>query len=161
MNLIRDLIRESRVLDLGPLPAPRLESGATLHQALQLLSRGRRGAVVVVDKLQPAGIFTERDVLSRLRGSLLVSRKDRKRTPLRSVMSSPVVACRRQTPLIEAIETMSRLAHRHLVVTDRHGDLRGLLTTNDLIQFLTDQFPEDTVNLPPHLHQKYGHAEGA
>ena len=51
--------------------------------------------------------------------------------------------------------------YRHLVVIDRAGQLRGLLTTSDIIQFLTDQFPEDTVNLPPRLHQQYRSPEGA
>lgn len=149
------------MLDLGPLPAPRLEPKATVHQTLQFLARGRRGAVVVVDGLRPVGIFTERDVLYRLRGGLLVSRQKRKTTQLRDVMSSPVSTIRRQATLYEAIETMDRMAHRHLVVIDRDGNLRGLLTTNDLIHYLTDQFPEDTVNLPPRLHQSYDSAEGA
>ena len=162
MKLIRDLIRESLVLDLGPLPAPRLAPGATVRQTLQILSRGRRGAVVAVDdELVPVGIFTERDVLYRLRGGLLASKEELNKTALREVMSQPPVTIRRQATLLEAIGTMDRLAHRHLVVVDKRGSLRGLLTTNDLIQFLTDQFPEDTVNLPPHLHQRYGSAEGA
>ena len=44
---------------------------------------------------------------------------------------------------------------------DREGDLKGLLTSNDLIQYLTDQFPEETVNLPPRLRQRYRSPEGA
>ena len=47
------------------------------------------------------------------------------------------------------------------VVVDRAGQLRGLLTTSDIIQFLTDQFPEDTVNLPPRLRQQYRSPGGA
>ena len=107
------------------------------------------------------GIFTERDVLYRLRGGLLKSKERRKGTALREVMSSPAVTVHRQASLLEAIETMDELAHRHLVVVDRDGNLRGLLTSNDLIHYLTDQFPEDTVNLPPRLHQEYGRPEGA
>ena len=162
LKLIHDLIRESRVLDLGPLPAPRLAPGAAVQQVLQILARGRRGAVVAVDEeLVPVGIFTERDVIYRLRGGPKARTEERRKTALRDVMSEPPVTIRRQATLLEAIETMDRLAHRHLVVVDRDGRLRGLLTTNDLIQFLTDQFPEDTVNLPPRLHQRYDSAEGA
>ena len=161
MKLIRELIRESRILDLGPLPAPSLSSASTVHQALQLLSRSRRGAVVALDDSQPVGIFTERDVLYRLRGGLLSSKDQLKKTPLRDVYSAPVATIRRQATLLEAIQKMDRLAHRHLVAVDRDGNLRGLLTTNDLVQYLTDQFPEETVNLPPRLHQRYTTAEGA
>ncbi len=51
--------------------------------------------------------------------------------------------------------------YRHLVVVDRDGELKGLLTSNDLVQYLTDQFPEETVNLPPRLRQQYLSPEGA
>jgi CBS domain-containing protein len=76
-------------------------------------------------------------------------------------MSTPPVTVSRSTTLSEALETMDRLQHRHLVVVNRQGELKGMLTTNDIVQFLTDQFPEDTVNLPPRLRQQYRSVEGA
>ena len=79
MSTIKELIQESRVLDLGPLPAPRLAPNVTVHQALQFLGRGRRGALVAVDGLRPVGIFTERDLVYRLPEGLLTSKDARKR----------------------------------------------------------------------------------
>ena len=81
MNRVRDLIRQSRVLDLGPLPAPRLEPSVTVHQALPFLVRGRRGAIVIVEGTRPVGIFTERDVLYRLPGGMFTSPEERCRLP--------------------------------------------------------------------------------
>ena len=60
------VLQQSALLDLGPLPAPRLTPVATVQQALQFLVRGRRGAIVVVEGLRPVGIFTERDVVYRI-----------------------------------------------------------------------------------------------
>jgi len=161
MNAVSDIIRQSRVLDLGPLPAPRLAANATVQQALQFLVRGRRGAIVIVDGLRPLGILTERDVLNRLPESLFTSRDERRRTPVREIMSQPPETVGRGASLSDALETMDRRRHRHLVVVDRGGDLRGLLTTTDIVQFLTDQYPEETVNLPPRLRQEYRSSEGA
>ena len=48
-----------------------------------------------------------------------------------------------------------------MVVVDREGSLKGLLTTNDLVEFVTERFPEDTVNLPPRLRQQYRSVGGA
>ncbi len=160
VNTLRDVIADNRVLDLGPLPAPRLAPNATAHQALQFLVRGRRGAIVVVDGLRPVGIFTERDVLYRLPAGGL-RRESREMTPLSEVMSRPPVTIERNASLRSAIETMVEHGYRHLVVVDRAGELKGLLTSNDLVQYLTDQFPEETVNLPPRLHQQYRSPEGA
>ncbi len=159
--LLHDLIRDSRVLELGPLPAPRLPPEATLHQALQFLVRGRRGAIVVVDpELRPIGILTERDVLHRS-GSDDLTRERRRKIRLEAVMSKPPVCIERRATLHQAIETMNRNRHRHLVVVDGEGRLRGLLTTNDLTQFLTDQYPQQVINLPPRLHQQFRRPDGA
>ena len=126
---------------------------------MQQLSRGRRGAVVAAKGLEPVGIFTERDMLYRV--GELVAPDVVNHTKLRDVMSQPPVCVRRQTSLHEAIETMDGNGIRHLVVVDRHGDLRGLLNTNDLVQFVVDQFPEEVMNLPPRLHQVYRSQGGA
>ena len=161
MSAVRELISETRVMDLGLLPAPRLAANSTVHQALQFLVRGRRGAIVVVDGTRPIGIFTERDVVYRLQGGLFSSREERTRVPIRDVMSQPPATVRRQASLQEAIEKMAHGKYRHLVIVDGSGDLKGLLTTNDIVQFLTDQFPEDAINLPPRLRQQYTSPEGA
>jgi len=161
VKTLHDALEQSRVLDLGPLPAPRLAPNATVHQALPFLVRARRGAVVVVEGLRPVGIFTERDVLRVLADPAVGSADTRQRTALRDVMTHPIRTVRRQESLTQAVEAMVHAHCRHLVVVDRHGDLKGLLTTGDLVQFLTDHFPDETVNLPPRLHQQYRRPEGA
>lgn len=160
MTSLKELLRESTVADVGPVPAPRLAADATLNQAIQTIARVRRGALVVVNGTRPAGIFTERDVLYRLRPEHFTSAEERNRTLLGEVMSSPVVTIQRKQNLVEAVGQMDALQHRHLVVVDRHGDLLGLLTSTDIIHYLTDHFPEDIVNLPPHLHQRYLRPDG-
>jgi CBS domain-containing protein len=161
VQAIADLIRSTTVLELGPLPAPRLPRTATVAQGLQHLVRARRGAVVIVDGMQPVGIFTERDVLVRLADGDLGARGPTGQRPLAELMSEPVVTVRRQSTLQDTIALMHRARHRHLVVVDRHGELRGLLTSSDLVQYLADLFPEDVVNLPPRLHQRLDRPHGA
>jgi CBS domain-containing protein len=117
--------------------------------------------VVVVDtRLEPLGIFTERDVLRRCESEAF-GPEARRRTPIQEAMSRPPLTIRRQATLLDAIVAMDERRHRHLVVVDRHGLLRGLLTTNDIVQFLADRFPEGVLNLPPRLHQQYRGREGA
>jgi CBS domain-containing protein len=160
VKAIRDLVRQTRVADLGSLPAPQLPPTATVLEALELLVRGRRGAIVVTEGSRAAGIFTERDVLVRIGEGLFTSAEARTRTPLRGVMSRPPITVGGQAALAEAIEIMVGRHCRHLVVVNRHGDLTGLVTTGDIVQFLTDQFPEETLNLPPRLRQQFRRREG-
>lgn len=160
MEQIRDLIRSSTVLELGPLPAPRLAASATEAQVLKHLVRSRRGAVVAVDGMTPVGIYTERDVLYRLASDRIPVR-DGDGKLFSEVMSQPVVTIRRQATLHDALALMHRARHRHLVVVDKAGELRGLLTSSDVVQYIADQFPEDVVNLPPRLHQQLVRVDGA
>ena len=151
---------ETPILDLGPLPAPRLAPEATVHQACQMLTRSRRGGLVLVDGDKPVGILTERDILYRLSDELLTSPAARKRTSLGELMTRSPVTVRRQATLEEAVRLMVESRCRHLVVVDKHGKLRGLLSTPDIVQYLTDHFPEQTINLPPRLRQQFSRPEG-
>ena len=158
---LAELLRDTPVLEMGPLPAPRLAITATVHQALQMLVRGRRGAVVLIDGQRPVGVFTERDVVTRLSEDLLQNSEQRRITPVREVMSFPPVTVRRQQSLAEAIGIMVERRFRHLVLVDREENLRGLMTNADIVQFVTDLFPEEVVNLPPRLRQRFFTPEGA
>ena len=162
VSTLRDAVKGTRILDLGPLPAPSLPVNATAQQALQQLVRSRRGAVVITDEDDRAvGVLSERDVLYGLCTPELATSASRRRLAIRDIMSSPATTIRQQATLQVALDTMSRMGYRNLVVVDRHQTVRGLLTSNDVMQFLSDQFPEQTVNLPPHLHQSYSQPEGA
>ncbi len=160
MSTLRESIRGTRILDLGPLPAPDLPPKATVQQALQQLVRSRRGAIVISENGKPRGVLTERDVLYGQSDARLRNSSGRQRVLVEEVMSQPAVTVRRQATLDVAIDVMARRKHRHVVVVDRHGDLVGLLSANDLMQFVADQVPEETLNLPPRLHQVFKQAEG-
>jgi CBS domain-containing protein len=114
----------------------------------------------LLDGAVPRGVFTERD-LAHLLADGFVFRGTQRHLPLREVMSRAPVTARRGNSLAEALDKMSTAGVRHLVVVDDKGELRGLLTIADVLQFVLDQFPEETVNLPPRLRQQYHRREGA
>ena len=135
MKTLRDLASETRVLDLGPLPAPRLAPTATVHQALQMMVRARRGAVVVAEGQKPVGIFTERDIVVRPIEEL-TSREHRSRTLLRSVMSTPPETVRRlcltwgvHPCLVEPIENTDQLSE----MSKREALRTGLAKAGDRV----------------------------
>jgi CBS domain-containing protein len=125
-----------------------------------MLTRGRRGAVVIVEGRRPVGILSERDVLYRFSEKLLNSSAARRMTSLRELMTDSPLTVRRQVMLEGAVALMAEHECRHLVVVDGKGELRGLLTTPDIVQYVTDHFPEATINLPPRLRQRFRRPEG-
>ncbi len=95
-----------------------LGSGATVGEALGLLSKRAHGAVIVVDDDdRPSGVVTEGDCLS-------VDRF----TQLREVMSREVVTLPDTVAPQKAFETLHSRGHRLAPVVDADGRLIGALT---------------------------------
>jgi CBS domain-containing protein len=158
---LREILQEARIQELGPRPAPLLPPDGSLAEAVRAIVCGRRGGVVLVEAGRPVGIFTERDIVERLRGTIPSGGPGGSVPAVRTFMSEKLATARRDTSLIEAIRTMVARGCRHLVVVDEAGGLLGLVTTGDIVQFLTDHFPEETLNLPPRLRQSFREPEGA
>ncbi len=161
MNVIARILQETTISQMGPLPAPSLPGDATLRQAIELLVRGHRGGVVFVDgENNPVGILSERDVLRRVPENILGDPAEQEKVPARDFMTRDPVTVPRTDSLFRAVELMNEHGYRRLVIRDDEGKLAGLLATRDVIQFLTDQFPDETVNLPPRLRQEFRTPEG-
>lgn len=116
----------STVMSRGVLSLP---PEAVLADALDLMRGQEESCVVVTDGLRPVGIITERDVVR-----LYHQNPDQGDVPLERVMTSPVVSVPLDASLSDVADRMSRTRSRHLVVTDPHGGLAGLITEHDLTQ---------------------------
>ena len=123
-------IKGARVFAIGPQ--------ATAMEATQLMNRHKIGALVVTRRQSDlgelrecdrvAGMFTERDVLTRLVGERL----DPDRTPVEAVMTADVVFARPETDLEDVAVLMREKRIRHLPVCDEEGALLGLISIGDL-----------------------------
>jgi CBS domain-containing protein len=96
--------------------------------AAKLMNQMRIGGVIVVEDDDIVGIFTERDVLRRV----VAERLDPATTPLREVMTSPVITCKPGAPLEEVRALITDKRVRHLTVVDEDG-LCGIVTSGDLL----------------------------
>jgi len=105
---------------------------ATVLEAVRRMNQDRIGAVLVRDGEQVAGIFTERDVLTRVVDRGL----DPATTPVGEVMTSSLVTVGPRTTVEEAMAVVSEKRCRHLPVMD--GDrLVGLVSIGDLTRWVT------------------------
>ncbi|MCS7294520.1 MAG: CBS domain-containing protein [Chloroflexota bacterium] len=125
-GLVRDVLADKgrEVFAVGPR--------TTVRQAVQRMNEHGIGAVLVLEGERPIGIFTERDVLRRV----VDAGRDPDTTLVQEVMSSPVVTVRPDTPVREAMETITTLRHRHLPVVDG-GKVVGLVSIGDLLRWVT------------------------
>ncbi len=125
--------------------------GATVHEAVKTMTDRHIGALVVVQDGVPVGMFTERDVLTKI----VLACRDPRQCKVEEVMSTDVVFVTPETPIREAMAIMTTRRHRHLPVMEGKI-LAGLISIGDctrwvsrdqdftikhLIHYISDRYP--------------------
>ncbi len=105
---------------------------ATVQQAVREMNEKGIGALLVVDYDLPVGIFTERDVLSRVVGGGL----DPGSTTLDAVMTRDLIVVEPTTSVEQAMAIMTMKRFRHLPVVDG-GHVVGLVSIGDLTRWVS------------------------
>jgi CBS domain-containing protein len=114
----------------------RISGDATVFEAVKAMVEANVGAILVTgaDPDQIQGIFTERDYLRRI---AVEGRTDRD-TPVREVMSSPVIAVDPDTSVEEAMALFTDRRIRHAPVVD-DDVLVGMISIGDLVRMQSAQ----------------------
>ena len=143
----------SKLEDVANTPVGRLVARTTarvdvndpMWKVLQVMDEARRGAAVVEEEGRLVGIFTERDVMTRLEHSDL----DWLHVKVADVMTPHPMVIHIDDSVAEAIRRLHEGRRRHLPVVDGTGKAQSLLSIRDLLMYIAQRFPEDFVNLPP------------
>jgi CBS domain-containing protein len=104
--------------------------GATALAAVEAMNVHRVGAVLIESDGETVGIFTERDVLTRV----VARRRDPASTPVSEVMTREVAAVGPTVSVRDAMAIMTERRCRHLPVVDG-GRLIGLISAGDLARW--------------------------
>ncbi len=97
-------------------------------EAAREMNAHRIGALVVTEGEKVQGIFTERDIMTRVVSLQL----DPAETKVEQVMTCPVACCRPDTTLSEVRQVMSTKRIRHIPVVENNR-LVGIITTGDVM----------------------------
>ena len=108
-------------------------STVTVAEAVQEMNRHKIGAILVMNDANLVGIFTERDVLTRVvAGSL-----DPKTTPITAVMSANVLTIAPTATVQQVMDIFAERRCRHLPVIE-DGQLRGLISIGDVSRWVAN-----------------------
>jgi CBS domain-containing protein len=124
----------SHILDEKGHEVLGIDADASVLDAVRRMVDANVGALLVMEGGRVAGIFTERDYLRRV----ALERRDDEQTPVRAVMSSPLVVVNPDTPVDEcmAIMTDRRIRHTPVVV---ESDVVGMISIGDLVKHRSEQ----------------------
>ncbi|MCI0422228.1 MAG: CBS domain-containing protein [Acidobacteria bacterium] len=146
--------RTIRQLDLSPFLV--VDVGSSLrHTLLEMRSSGS-GAALVTENQRLAGIFTERDLISRVVGCSVDDSK-----PVRDFMTPNPAVLRPEASVFEALQLMGEHGYRNIPVVEDDGRLAGSLPVSKVVEFLAESFPQEVLALPPRADQSFTAADGA
>ena len=146
LHEIRGALFDDTVAVLGPAEPVCLGETATVQEAIERMLARRQAGVLVVDAGgRLIGIFTERDVLTRVAGQ----GREARRTLLGEVMTRAPEALRPGDRVAYAVHCMSVAGYRTVPLVDADGKPVGVVTVSDVISWLAGLFPEAVLNLPP------------
>ncbi len=120
----------------------------TVLDAASLMNDRRIGAVCVVDAEESlVGVFTERDILTRVVGAQL----DPATTKIADVMTTSLITCGTKGDTFDCAAVMSHSRIRHLPVVE-DGRLIGMVSTGDILAMQAAETQAIIEDLYQYLH---------
>ncbi len=150
-SLTDDAVSSLRIKD--PI---RVSPDQSIRDVIGTMQQAERGCAVVTEHGKPIGVFTERDIVTRILGKNVSLD-----TKIADVMTTQPKLVRDGCSLPEVIRVMHEGGFRHLPVVDAAGSLTGLISVRGIVEYMVEHFPAAVFNLPPDPNQKQVSREGA
>jgi CBS domain-containing protein len=129
-RIVPDLVSNQSLASLPP--------GASVRDAAKVMTERHIGAVLIAVDGRLQGIFTERDVLTRV----VTPGLNPDDTALGSVMTPNPDTVGPEDTALDALQRMSGRGYRHLPVI-QDGRLIGIVSIRDLYAAVNDELAED------------------
>lgn len=107
-----------------------------LTAARRMADRNVGTLVVLNDRREPVGMLTDRDLTIRV----IAHGRDPLETCVRDVMTPDVATVTEATPIEDALRAMRKEPCRRIPVVDDEGMLVGLVTLDDILGLLAEEF---------------------
>ena len=143
-ELIRGAILSTPVSELALRDPILVDAEASVAAAVNAMNEHRTGCVLVEQGGRLTGIFTERDVLTKV-----IFRNQSNAMKVEAVMTRDPETLEANATIAFALNKMSVGGYRHIPVVDRGGKPVGVLSVRDIVDFLVELFPDGVLNLPP------------
>ena len=120
-----------------------IEPSTPLSQAIEAMKKDEGGCAIVCEGERVVGIFTERDLLTKIVGAEVDMQG-----PVNDWMSPVVSTLTPDATIGDAVNLMNDKSFRNIPLV-KDGRLVGSISVFDVIFYLAESYPKETMNLPP------------
>ena len=135
LNLVVELganLRDSRTVgEVVAGAVPTVDGATPVTEVIDKMVREQIGCVMVAADGKTAGIFTERDVLTRI----ALEDRDMGQVPVSEVMTPDPQVTSGSTPVQEVLTRMRDNGFRHMPVAGDGDELAGIVSVADVLQY--------------------------
>ena len=122
-------------------------SSVSVADAVRVMNQHKIGSVLVLDQGRLTGIFTERDVLTRV----VAAGRNPYVTPVHEVMTGNLVTIPPDSTVEQVMEIFTSRRCRHLPVLAPTGSLLGLISIGDISRWLVDSHQAEAQQLRQYI----------
>ncbi|ABI59231.1 MULTISPECIES: CBS domain-containing protein [Nitrosomonas] len=130
-----------------------IQRDGSVLEAARMMRQYHVGALIVIDKVNdrviPVGVITDRDLVVEV----LATGLDKEAITVDDVMTQELFAVKENTAIHDAINFMRRKTIRRLPIINDNGELVGILTTDDIMEILSEEVL-DLAKLIRYEHKK-------
>ena len=127
-----------------------IEAEATVQEAVKSMKSNNIGAVLVMNGSTPVGVFTERDLLTRVVAEGL----DPKTLSVSDAMTRNFFTVRPSLSVHDAMTIVTEMRCRHLPVFE-NGILLGMISSGDLTKWVANDSQIEIQHLINYITGKY------
>ena len=135
------------LMQIATMPAESVTADESVAEAVKRMVGSGIGAVAVVDAGQLTGIFTERDLMTKV----VAEGAEMQTLTVRDVMVADPISVASDATRDEAKDLMLTNHFRHLPVTGADGSLVGMLSIRDLLRHQVNRLRDDVQSLQQYL----------
>ena len=141
---IEKSVREVEVVALKMDPPVVLDETTSVRDVLRQMQENRSGYALLCRNGILSGIFTERDVLTKVVGVEGVLSK-----PVSDLMTLDPVCLNEKDPIRKAVMHMHKGGFRNVPILDENGKIITCVRHKDIVHYLVEHFAQHVLNLPP------------
>jgi CBS domain-containing protein len=120
-----------------------IEPSTPLSQAIELMKGDEGGCAIICEQGRVIGVFTERDLLTKIVGEEIDMN-----APVSQWMSAAVSTLTPDATIGDAVSMMDEKSFRNIPLV-KDGQLVGSISVFDVIFYLAESYPKETMNVPP------------